>query len=949
MFRIDGTSGALNNVRFDACGQFCLAGGVHDDAAYLYSLRNGEIGQKYEGEIPHLNSLELSPDNRHLLLASEDGSTKLIDIQTGETTNYFWGNGKTLLAAKFNPNGEQMIVFTKDSTHVYSTIDFSHHYSFEHASILSEQVGKEKQCELQASFSDDGVYLIRNLATKLVYHNASNGSYAFEITNSGKRNFIDYRVNRNASLSMTWDGNAIQLFEAKKREPVDYFICSSLSQFKLSSDGHYFAFSDQSGLHLFEWKSKTQPEFTNELNNVKHVDFSKDNKHIAFISDGRLLIYDREKKIFPIDVPLKMKDFEHDLQMYFTPDSRYVVMSNGKNFVYLIDSRTGNSVFELEGLENKIDHFLFSSDYSQLFMVDFEHKLCVWNTLEKQVSYQRIEMENNNWLAWDRDGRFDGTPAVRNNLYFTCGTEIIDLNQMKEALYVPGLVGQINDGTFINYTKIEELDICGSLPLVKMVKQDERISSYSIQPRSLGLHRVDVYVDKKRVMAFSPEKMKLENGQYTLNLERIRLDSFLIPGQRNAVKVVGITKVGAGEMASRGVVTETTKEGDGVKDVRLYAVMIGISDYKDEALDLKFPVKDARSLGTAIELSSKPLLGEQNVHMYYLTSDQVPGERWFKPEKEGIRLVLQEIGQKARAQDIVLLFFAGHGMMTGQSDKLFTFLTEESSKSSIIGVQTTELENWLSSSGPNELLANKTILIFDACNSGAVVQDMMSALSRSDDEARRTRQVEDLKDKSGMFILAASAGNQLAYEVPKFKQGLLTYSMLKTLRNNTGILEDGNFINLQKWFLESEMELDRTANQLGFNQNAQPFGTANIRIGVLTEEVKNTIQIAEMKPSIRCVFAENTNGEDPLNLVSATNTALREFESMPEAKFIFTDHLNEESISLKLNYTTKKGTTSGKMIMLKNGMKIKEQEWTVKSGDTKALISEIVSLVNKAI
>jgi uncharacterized caspase-like protein len=402
-------------------------------------------------------------------------------------------------------------------------------------------------------------------------------------------------------------------------------------------------------------------------------------------------------------------------------------------------------------------------------------------------------------------------------------------------------------------------------------------------------------------------------------------------------------------MVSRGVVTETTKEGDVGQDVRLYAVMIGISDYKDDALDLKFPVKDAQALGNAIEQSSKPLLGNENVHMYYLTSDQVPGARWFKPEKESIRLVLQEIGEKARAEDIVLLFFAGHGMMTGQTDKLFTFLTEESSNSTITGIQTTELESWLSSTGPNGLLANKTILIFDACNSGAVVQDMMSAISRSDDEARRTRQVEDLKDKSGMFILAASAGNQLAYEVPKFKQGLLTYAMLKTLRNNTGILEDGNFINLQKWFLESEMELDRTADQLGFNQNAQPFGTANIRIGVLTDEVKNTIQITEIKPSILCVFAENSNGEDPLNLVSATNSALREFESTQEARFVFTDHLNAESISVKLNYTVGKGKISGKIILLKNGLKIKEQEWTVKSGDTKVLISEIVSLVNKSI
>jgi hypothetical protein len=64
----------------------------------------------------------------------------------------------------------------------------------------------------------------------------------------------------------------------------------------------------------------------------------------------------------------------------------------------------------------------------------------------------------------------------------------------------------------------------------------------------------------------------------------------------------------------------------------------------------------------------------------------------------------------------------------------------------LVGISTKDLEQWMS--GENGYLPNKTILIFDACNSGQATEELM-AMARDDDETQRIRQVEDLKDKSG--------------------------------------------------------------------------------------------------------------------------------------------------------------------------------------------------------
>jgi hypothetical protein len=43
-----------------------------------------------------------------------------------------------------------------------------------------------------------------------------------------------------------------------------------------------------------------------------------------------------------------------------------------------------------------------------------------------------------------------------------------------------------------------------------------------------------------------------------------------------------------------------------------------------------------------------------------------------------------------------------------------------------VGISTKELQEWLSYEGPHKMLANKTILIFDACNSGQATAELLA-------------------------------------------------------------------------------------------------------------------------------------------------------------------------------------------------------------------------------
>ncbi len=49
--------------------------------------------------------------------------------------------------------------------------------------------------------------------------------------------------------------------------------------------------------------------------------------------------------------------------------------------------------------------------------------------------YSTLPVNENDWINVDADFRYDGTDEARKLLYFTCGTEVIELEQVKDQLW----------------------------------------------------------------------------------------------------------------------------------------------------------------------------------------------------------------------------------------------------------------------------------------------------------------------------------------------------------------------------------------------------------------------------------------------------------------------------------------------------------------------------------
>jgi uncharacterized caspase-like protein len=135
-------------------------------------------------------------------------------------------------------------------------------------------------------------------------------------------------------------------------------------------------------------------------------------------------------------------------------------------------------------------------------------------------------------------------------------------------------------------------------------------------------------------------------------------------------------------------------------------------------------------------------------------------------KKQNIKKAFDSIAKIATANDILLIFLSGHGVL---NNKKFYYLTADASAFEINGVENEvaisdeELNLWM-----RNIYAKKQVLILDACNSGQAIN---SLITRKDIPADQQRALERLRDMTGTYMLSASSINQSAYEMSLYGQG----------------------------------------------------------------------------------------------------------------------------------------------------------------------------------
>jgi hypothetical protein len=462
-------------------------------------------------------------------------------------------------------------------------------------------------------------------------------------------------------------------------------------------------------------------------------------------------------------------------------------------------------------------------------------------TADGNLLYTFFAIDNQyDYLVIDPYDRYDGTSEARKLLYFTCGTEVIELEQFEDLSWQPGIVPMIlgTNKQQITAKKLSEIQICNYTPTVIQKGLKKGSYEFEIFSRNGGIGSVQLFINSKLRTEYPLSALTKQNDAYLLSVKEAEVQPYFVSGKANTVSVKATTLNGA--MTSRGGVVETAvmkKDNNIIPNI--YVMSIGINQYKSEKLKLHFASTDAESFASAVSASAIKLLGKEHVFTYTFSTEN-GNINW--PAKVNIQKKLEEIAVAAKADDIFVMFFAGHGvLLSGQ--KNFYILTSDASSFELSGVEkdvaiSTEELN----AAMRKIKANKQLLILDACNSGKALEDIQNQITRRDIPPDQVKALENLKDKTGIYILSASASGQSAFEASQYGQGLLTYSLLSGIKLGTGLKED-KFIDVTRWFNNASDNVREMAKSIGGRQEPQIVGNASFDVGIADKEVKDGIHI----------------------------------------------------------------------------------------------------------
>ncbi|HVM90061.1 MAG TPA: caspase family protein [Puia sp.] len=955
-FEIKGLNGLVKSVSYDNEGKYIIAA-LTDSAAGIWDVASGRLIIELKGHANWLNDARFSNDGKYVVTASSDKTAIIWTRSNGKLLHQLTGHVATTSYAAFSHNGKYIVSVSTDSVaRIWDNED----------GRLLRQVVHDVNWMCPVAFSPDEKYVaIASFDNSIGLYDLPNMQLQHKF--KGHNDWITsviFDTKGEKIISSSWDstskvwsvaGDKLLFNLNRHRDVVDAVL--------FSTDGKYIATSswDSTAKLWSALNGKLLYNLKGHRGKVQSLAFSADGKFVITAS------FDSTAKIWSaVNGKLIRTLRGHSgivTSIGISPDGKFIATGSTDSTVKIWNMPAGKMFYDLRGYLNVVTHVCFSKNGNIIYTSSRDNTVTAWNlsngkriysmeshsgplksfTLSNDERYGLTTAEDNlikkweaqsgnilysffavdstDYLIIDQQGRFDGTLAARNKIYYVCNNELMGLEQFKNLAWEPELAGKINgiNKEEITARRILDINICNYVPLIEANGYNGKEYLFKIISRNGGLSNIELYVNNKLIRQYDPSSLERNGNAYSLSVSKSDVEGYFISGDDNHVAVKAMTRDGI--IQSRGA--DYSSPGDNRPRVSpdMYIISVGVAKYKSAQLKLRYTSKDAADFSSVISAAAQKLLnadGKQHVFTYNFVTDS---NSINKPFKKDIEIVVDSIIKKARPDDILVAFFAGHGIMQ-PSQKKFYILTADASGFNVDGIEkevaisTDELGEW-----SRKIKANKQVLILDACNSGELINNLQPLVRRGNDiPADQQRSLENLKDKTGVFILSASESGQAANETSLYDQGLLTYGLLSGLKLGGGLAEN-KFIDVGKWFNYVTDEVKKLAKENGVQQDPQLLGNASFDIGIVDKKIADNIRLSIKKKIFR--RSRFINDEelltDDIDLSGMVDRSLNDMsERGRESPLVFAaDNVMDSSYSVHGKYALNGNSVAVKINLIK--------------------------------
>ncbi|QTA81816.1 WD40-repeat-containing [Desulfonema limicola] len=491
----------------------------------------------------------------------------------------------------------------------------------------------------------------------------------------------------------------------------------------------------------------------------------------------------------------------------FTPDGQHVLSGGFSGFLTLYNL-SGEPVKNFKGHTGEIKAVAVSPDGNWAVSGASDQTVRLWSLAgqEKEIlPTVSIFPTHNDWIAWTPEGFFTCAHKKTELMGYIINqgvnrtSKYVSIDQLYDRFYRPDLIHTSINGDPKNFWQEEEASqeaprvISQGLPPkvsilspksgTNTTKNEVEIKA-AIYEQGGGVGKI-VWKINQVTLGVEPSKSRgIKLKKKNENSETISKLLVLEPGKNN-IEITAFSKENTIASAPAAItliysiprLQAPAKQAIQIEPPqkdnrpRLHLLTVGINQYRDRALQLKYAVPDAKSIAGSLPGFGKKIYKDIIITQLHDENATI----------SGIDAAFKKLALKIEPQDVFIFYVAGHGITI---DGRYHFLPQEfryrdNQTVKKEAVTQANLQEWLA-----VIPAKKSLVLLDTCESGSFVQSLATMRGIAEKTA-----INKLIRATGRATIVAATDAQPALEGYK-NHGVFTYVFLEGLK-----MADKNFGN----------------------------------------------------------------------------------------------------------------------------------------------------------
>lgn len=787
--------GAVTSVALSPDSQLLVSAGL-GDSLKIWDFSNGHLIKELGEKTKSYSSVVFSPDGRRILTGSYDNTVKLWDIDSGKWIRSLDKHSRSVLSVAFAADGFHALSASNDNTIRLWDIRNGEQlkiFDVHKNSVSSVLFSKNEEFFISGSYDNT----IKIWETASSYPISSFGEFSSRIVDvafSGKGGeggrLLSASMDNRVNVWSLVDSKLIRSFRLDSKSSITCLTSSENNQtillgdqkgslFKVdlkmgkmlqSMEGHTGAVTDIALLPVRNLALSASEDKTLNLWNTRSGSLLRTFtghkaavQGVAISSEGGYVLSggsDATVKLWDIDSGKCLRTFRGHKgivwDVAFSPDGKTALSGSQDGKVKLWDLGTGFIKNTFEGHSHRVNSVGYSTDGKHILSGSSDNTARSWE----------IESFKPAWILDNKEPVIDVSFLRNNRLIVSSSSNSIKL-----------------------------WDVTKKQQLLKMISEGTEWIAltpdgyYDKSPGFLNVYLVD-----------GMKIEKLESYKRKYNRRNLLAETFDF-GQESLEQ--------AGSEIQRGQVFSPTEEKMAPERDNVYALIVGISQYKRINVPAKYADNDAEEMR---QLLLDPRIGGlEPDHVETLTGDIT---------RSDIEAALDRLVQVANHKPgLAIFFFSGHGSADRNDAYLLPFDTDINHLKRY-GISRTELKRKLL-----QIESGNVVAFLDSCYSGE------GERSYKDPNTKLAEVIQPLvldDTESRLLFITSSKGDEVSRADDKLKHGIMTHHLLNGLSgdadNAKGIGNRDGKIDAYEIYRYLYTEVFTTSRKLGRAHKPQLIG-----------------------------------------------------------------------------------------------------------------------------